>query len=145
MERYTTHNEKETFAVAKKFAATLKGGEVIGMTGDLGAGKTAFTKGLAAGLGIKNIITSPTFVLMKNYQSTNSKKTIQQLAHIDAYRLGSGTDLQALGVSDYFDNPTCVTVIEWAERIHEILPPHHYCISITIQDATTRHITISHV
>lgn len=138
--KYITKNEKGTFNIAKDFAKKLKGGEVIAMTGDLGAGKTAFTKGLAAGLGIKNIITSPTFVLMKNYQIKDSKKPVKQLAHIDAYRLSNGMELEALGAEDYFNNENCVTVIEWAERVKDILPKHYFLFIFRVLNETNREI-----
>ena len=115
----TTNNEKETFAFAKKFAKTLKGGEIIGLIGDLGAGKTVFTKGLAAGLGIKNTVNSPTFVLMKVYKARGK---IKNLVHIDAYRLQSMADLAAIGAEDYFSQSDTITVIEWVDRIKSELP-----------------------
>jgi tRNA threonylcarbamoyladenosine biosynthesis protein TsaE len=115
-----TNSEKETYNFAKKFAKTLKGSEIIGLIGDLGAGKTIFTKGLGAGLGIKENITSPTFVLMKIYPVKNHK-TIKQLCHIDAYRI-SAHDIFAIGADDYFNNKYTVSVVEWANNIKDILP-----------------------
>ncbi|MFH1427613.1 MAG: tRNA (adenosine(37)-N6)-threonylcarbamoyltransferase complex ATPase subunit type 1 TsaE [Patescibacteria group bacterium] len=118
-----TKSEKETYNFAKKYAKKLEGGEVIGLIGELGAGKTVFVKGLAAGLGIKKTITSPTFVIMKIYKTTRAKRTqITDLCHIDAYRLRSANELQALGVEEYFNRPDTVAVIEWADRIKKILP-----------------------
>lgn len=113
-------SEKETFAFAKNFAKNLRGGEVLALTGNLGAGKTVFTKGLAAGLGIKKNITSPTFVLMKIYP-VKIKSKIKNLCHIDAYRVNSHKDLIAIGAEDYINNPETVTVIEWAEKIKKLL------------------------
>ena len=97
----TTNNEQATFDFAKDFAGKLKGGEIIGLIGELGAGKTVFAKGLAAGLGIKEIITSPTFVLMKIYPVTN-KKNIKQLVHVDAYRVARGEELTGIGLEGIF-------------------------------------------
>ena len=114
-----TKNEKETFAFAKKFARSLQGGEIIGLIGNLGAGKTVFTKGLAAGLGIKDMVNSPTFVLMKVYKA---KGKIKNLVHIDAYRLQSINDLIAIGAQDYFNRADTVTVIEWIDKIQKKLP-----------------------
>lgn len=142
MPKYITNNEHETLKLAKNFAKQLRGGEIIAMTGDLGAGKTVFTKGLAEALGVKNIVTSPTFVLMKNYQIKDPKKPIKQLAHIDAYRLNNGADLEALGVEDYFNNKECVTVIEWAERIKDILPKKVVSINFKIFN-NTREINLN--
>ena len=120
--RITTNNEKETFAFAKKFAKTLKGGEIIGLIGDLGAGKTVFTKGLASGLGIKNTVNSPTFVLMKVYKAQGK---IKNLVHIDAYRLQSMADLTAIGAEEYFNRADSITVIEWVDKIQSDLPSNN--------------------
>lgn len=114
-----TKNEKETFAFAKKFAHSLQGGEIIGLTGNLGAGKTVFTKGLAAGLGIKDMVNSPTFVLMKVYKAGGK---IKNLVHIDSYRLRNLDDLIAIGAQDYFNRADTITVIEWIDRIEKKLP-----------------------
>lgn len=133
-------SEKETYNFAKKFAGKLKGGEVLCLVGDLGAGKTAFTKGLAVGLGVKNTVTSPTFVLMKNYKANRDK--IRHLAHIDAYRLESGAQLLGIGAEDYFGDAECVTVIEWADRVKDIWPKEAIKIEFKIGKGDKREITI---
>lgn len=126
-------SEQKTRLIAKKFARQLKGGEVIGLIGNLGAGKTVFTKGLAAGLGIKKNLTSPTFVLMKIY-STTKHKQIKFLVHLDAYRIKSSRDLTAIGMNEYTNRPDTVTVIEWADKIKKILPRGTKLISITYKN-----------
>jgi tRNA threonylcarbamoyladenosine biosynthesis protein TsaE len=125
-----TKSDKETISFAKKFVNKLKGGEVIGLIGELGAGKTVFTKGVAQGLGIKNTVNSPTFVLMKIYKVTNHK-TVKQLCHIDAYRINNPVDLTVIGIEEYFNRPDTITVIEWADKIKKILPKN------------TRHVNIN--
>ena len=116
MVKMITRSEKETIEFAKKYAKTLKGGEVIGLIGDLGAGKTVFVKGVAAGLGIKKTITSPTFVLMKVYP-VRKHKTIKNLVHIDAYRLkGEIGEIMYLGLNEYLNNETAI-IIEWPDKI----------------------------
>jgi len=132
-----THSEKETYNFAKDFSNKLNGGEVLLLIGDLGSGKTAFTKGLAKGLKIKNTITSPTFVLMKVY---SGKK---QLIHIDAYRLNSGQDLEAIGALDYFGDPEWITVIEWAERVKDVWPKNKVVIEFKVKSDKEREIKIS--
>ncbi len=119
--KHQTSSEKETLKFAKEYTRKLKGGEVVGLIGDLGAGKTVFTKGLAIGLGIKNTITSPTFVLMKVYP-VKKHKQIKQFVHIDAYRLKSAKDLEVIGALEYFDRSDSVVVIEWADRVKKTLP-----------------------
>jgi tRNA threonylcarbamoyladenosine biosynthesis protein TsaE len=125
-----TKSEKETYNIAKKFAKTLKGGDVIGLIGDLGAGKTIFTKGLAAGLGIKQTVNSPTFVLMKIYPVKNHK-SIKQICHIDAYRIINIQEASNIGIEEYLNNKNTLTIIEWADNIKNILPAGTINIKIT--------------
>lgn len=131
LQKIITKNEQQTFNLGKKLAKKLKGGEIIALSGNLGAGKTVFVKGLAAGLGIKKPITSPTFVLLKIYNTnlheftTNlhkSENEIKLLCHIDAYRLTDAQELVDIGVLDYFNRLDCVCVVEWADRVKDILP-----------------------
>lgn len=116
-----TNSEKETLALAKKLAARARGGEVYALSGDLGAGKTVFARGFAAGLGIKRNINSPTFVLMKIYP-VKKNKTIKHLCHIDAYRLKSAKDLEVIGATDFLGKKEVISFVEWPERIKKILP-----------------------
>lgn len=132
MKKIITTSEKETFDLAKKLAKDFKGGEIIGLTGNLGAGKTVFTKGIAKRLGIKENINSPTFVIMKIY-NTNFKN-IKLLIHIDAYRLKSSEELKAIGIDEYFNRSDVVMVIEWAEKIKKILPQNTKFINIKIDN-----------
>lgn len=135
-----TNSEKETFEYAKTFAKSLKGGEVIGLVGNLGAGKTFFSKGLAAGLGVKQNVNSPTFVVMKVYKITNQNSKIKNLVHIDAYRLESAEDLEAIGATEYFGQEDTVTIIEWADKIKKILPEKTRLITISHYKDTSRKI-----
>lgn len=127
-----TKSEAETLAFAKKLAKKLKGGEVIGFVGELGAGKTIFTKGIAQGLGIKNIVNSPTFVLMKIY-AVPKHNTIKNLCHIDAYRINKSEEITAVGAQEYMSRPDTITTIEWADKIKKILPQN--ARSVTIKEA----------
>lgn len=120
MNTTTTRSPSQTKNLAKKIAKSFKGGEVLGLVGNLGSGKTQFTKGLAEYFKIKQTITSPTFVLLKPYK-TNDKK-IKHLIHIDCYRLENPQELIDIGLQEYLNNPDCITVIEWAEKVKKILP-----------------------
>jgi len=120
--KYLSTSEKQTFNLGQKLAKTLKGGEVLALTGELGAGKTVLIKGIAAGLGIKKIITSPTFVLMKVYPITNYRLPITKLVHIDCYRTTNPQEIADIGATEYFGRPEAITVIEWADKIKKILP-----------------------
>ena len=104
---------KDTLKIAESYAKTLKKGDVVLLNGEMGAGKTAFTKGLAKGLNIKDEITSPTYAYMNDYDGV--------LYHYDCYRLSSGEDAEALGLTDYFYMGG-VCVIEWGENIKSVLP-----------------------
>lgn len=105
--KHTVKNVEETYALAKRIADTLQGGEVILLNGDLGAGKTTFTKGLAKALGIEDEVTSPTFTILNVYEDGRLK-----LNHLDMYRVDSADELAELGIEDCFDDES-VTVIEW--------------------------------
>lgn len=147
-----TRNAKETIRYAQKFAQKLKGGEVIGLIGDLGSGKTTFIKGLARGLGIRDEITSPTFVLMKIYEiSRNPNHPIIRLSdhpvllvHVDAYRIGNppagGEDIKSVGIADYLGRQDAVVVIEWADKIQKILPKKTIYIKFKHIDENKREI-----
>ncbi len=109
---------------AIEIAGTLKGGEILALRGDLGSGKTTFTKALGKALGVRNTITSPTFVMMQEYQTakeTSSGEPIW-LYHLDLYRTKDYKDVAALGIEHYWGHPQTITVIEWAEKIESKLP-----------------------
>ncbi len=117
----TTASEQETIKFGIKLAKNLQGGDILCLYGDLGAGKTALTKGLALVLGIKKNITSPTFTLMNIYEINNEQLTINKFVHIDTYRLKNEEDLVEIGAEDYLGAPDTVCVIEWPEKIEGLL------------------------
>lgn len=115
-------NEKETIKIAGEFAKTLRGGEVVLLEGDLGAGKTTFVRGLARAFGIKEPIRSPTFTLMQVYRIKNKELGIRELVHVDAYRLRGTADLRAIGIEEYSGKKNTVTIIEWGRRVQKVFP-----------------------
>lgn len=119
MPEFISHSEIETRQIAINFATTLTGGDVVTLTGELGAGKTAFTKGIAAAFGIEKEITSPTFAIMNVYQI--NQKSIERLVHIDTYRLKSAEELLAIGADEYIGAANAVTIIEWPEIAESLL------------------------
>ncbi len=123
MENLYAHNEKETKDIAAKLAKWLEPGDLILLEGDLGAGKTTFTKGLAIGLGIKRIIKSPTYTIIREYLDGRLP-----LYHMDVYRLEEtgGTDL---GLEEYFEGEG-VSIVEWAKFIPEDLPTEYLQIKL---------------
>ena len=114
-----TNNEKETIFFGKEFSKTLKGGDVVLLVGDLGAGKTTFSKGVAVGLGVKRTVNSPTFVLMKVYESKKGK--IKNFVHIDTYRGLDIFDLENIGALEFFTRNDCVSFVEWGESLEVYL------------------------
>lgn len=118
MKTYLVKTEEETLRLAAEYAQKLKGGEVVLLNGNLGAGKSVFVRGVARALGVRNRITSPTFVLLKVYPIKNEK--IKKLIHVDAYRV-SPEDLLAVGLSEYLNNPDTVVMIEWGEKLIKML------------------------
>jgi len=121
-----TENQKETIELGEKIARQLRGGEILALEGDLGAGKTTLIKGIARGLRIKKAITSPTFVLMKVYNADIADRNglrgsrIKKFIHIDAYRLKDEKGLVEIGIGDYLGERDSVVVIEWAERVKKL-------------------------
>lgn len=142
MKKIITKSEKETYDFAKKFAANLAGGEVIGLVGDLGAGKTVFTKGLAAGLGVKDNVNSPTFVLMKVYKIKNSPKKIKNLIHVDAYRIKKSEEISGVGLEEYM-NKRIIVVIEWPQNIQSLMPKYSKIIKFKSLSESSRLIIIN--
>ena len=139
MKQYASKSVTETKKIAKNIAKTFKGGEVLGLVGNLGTGKTHFTKGLAEYFEIKNPITSPTFVVMKVYD-IKGNKYINKMSHADAYRLETGEDALAIGLGEYIENNKCLTVIEWAERIKDVLPKDTIWVKFNYGDSDNERI-----
>ena len=119
-----TKSPEQTELLGKKFAAFLRPGDVIAYYGDLGAGKTAFTRGLAAGLGIREAVTSPTYTIVNEYLSGR-----MPLFHFDMYRLSSSEELFDIGWEDYLARGG-VCAVEWSENVEDALTD---AISITIE------------
>ena len=124
MMKMKTNAPKETYALGKRIGEHARPGLVIAFYGDLGAGKTEMTKGIAAGLGIKDLVTSPTFTILQSYAGGRLP-----LHHLDVYRIEDPEEMEEVGLDDclYGDG---VCVIEWAEQIEELLPPDTVRITI---------------
>lgn len=108
--------EAEKFA--RKLAKEIRGGEVIALIGELGSGKTTFTKAFGQALGVRQNISSPTFVMMQQFETPNGLF----LYHLDLYRTKSFADVKSLGITEWWGHPKTVTVIEWADKILDSLP-----------------------
>lgn len=128
----TTHNPQETQKIGERLANQCQGGEILCLSGNLGAGKTTFVKGIARGLGIdeKNV-NSPTFVIMNVYEGR------LPLYHFDFYRLESHKDIEGIGYDEFIYGQG-VAVIEWAERFGRLMPLEHLSIELCDQGEQTR-------
>ena len=113
MPTFLSKSREDTVAFAAEYAKSLRGGDVVLLDGDMGAGKTVFTKGVAIGLGIEEEVTSPTYAYMNDYDG--------RLFHYDCYRIESVEQAERLGLADYFDMGG-VCIIEWAQNIAPLLP-----------------------
>ena len=132
---YTTNSPAQTEALGAALAKCLEPGTILAYRGDLGAGKTAFTRGLARGLGCTDLVTSPTYTIVNEYLSGK-----MPLFHFDMYRLGSADDLWDIGWEDYLDRGG-ICAVEWSENVEDAMEG---AISVTIEKLgeETRRITI---
>ncbi len=144
-----TNSVKETEKVAKNFVEEITRAErarrnnqnalIVGLYGELGSGKTTFVKGIAKVFGLEKTITSPTFVIEKIYKLKN--QVLDNLIHIDAYRLKSGDELLSLGWEEISKNPKNIIFIEWPENVNDILPSDVEKIKFRFVDENVREIT----
>ena len=133
----TAQSTAETEAFAEQFAKGLVGGEVLLLKGDLGAGKTHFVKGLARGLAIDDVVTSPTFALHNEYRGRLT------LNHFDFYRIETSEEVEITGLNELFYDKNAVSAIEWSERVSDLLPARCETVQIEKLGDNVRRITIS--
>lgn len=140
-----TKSPEETKELGKKFAASLIEGKrktlTVGLVGKLGSGKTTFTQGFAQGLGIKKRVISPTYILIREYEL---KGRFKSFYHIDLYRLEEEVSKEAgqMGIFDLWEREGNIVLIEWAEKISNIIPKSAYRINFEVIDEQERKITI---
>lgn len=135
--RHITRSVEETIALGEQLAAFMPAGTVVALSGDLGAGKTALTKGIARGLGVGDTITSPTFTLVNEHAARGGR----QLYHVDLYRLNRSQQAVEIGIEEELA-PNGWTVIEWAENLGDVLPANAVHIDIGIIGENERQITV---
>jgi tRNA threonylcarbamoyladenosine biosynthesis protein TsaE len=129
-----SRHERETKAIAAKIGERLSAGAVVALTGELGAGKTTFSQGFAQGLGVKEYVDSPTFSIMKIYEGR------LPLYHFDVYRLDESS-AEELGLDEYFYGDG-VCLVEWPDRIKELLPENTIFLTIDVHKNGQRQITL---
>ena len=130
------HSETEMLELGRNFATSLKAPAVLELIGDVGAGKTTFTRGLADGLGVKATLSSPSFTISRLYKGDNCI-----LAHYDFYRL-EDPGIMSEDLAESIEDPQTITVIEWGQSIKDLLPADHHVIEIKYIDESTREVTI---
>jgi len=141
-----THSPNATYALGQALGRLLRPGQTVALHGDLGAGKTLLTQGIAAGLGMHARVTSPTFTLVNEYTTPDQHR----LVHIDSYRLGdqnitADLDAATFGLAEILDSDDAIVVIEWAERVATLLPADYLQITIVQSEteATVRAISLT--
>ena len=131
-----SRSSEETEALGREFASSLRKGSVVSLEGSLGAGKTVFAKGIARALGITEAIVSPTFTLVQEYEGK------EKLYHLDVYRISGEDEFESMGGEEFL-YPDGITLIEWAEKIKDMLPEDTIYVRISILEDQSREITIS--
>lgn len=138
MEKYLSNSVNETEKIAFNIAKSTPIGSVVELIGELGAGKTAFAKGFAKGLGIADTITSPTFALLNSYVGDNGIK----LNHFDLYRLEDIEELFLLGFEEILNSKNEISLVEWPQIAESIMPKHKIVITISKLSSTEREIKV---
>ncbi len=133
-----TKNGQETIKLGEKLSKRIKKGDIIALIGDLGSGKTTLTKGIARGLSVQGYVRSPSFKLINEYKGSIP------IFHFDWYRLNNISELEGLGYKEYFYNKG-VTIIEWAEKIKDVLPYSYWQINLFNLGETKRKIIVKKV
>ena len=132
----TTRSASETRALGARFAALLGPGEMVALTGELGAGKTCFIQGICFGLAVEETVNSPTFILMNQYSGCRDGIAVS-IYHFDFYRLSGAGELDSFGAEEFFDGDG-ICLVEWAERASERLPPQRWQVEMEYAGAESR-------
>ena len=135
--RIISHSPDQTRQIGEALGRMLVKGAVVALVGELGAGKTVFAQGLAGGLGVApdEYVSSPSFTLVNQYRGRVS------IFHVDTYRLTNEAEMVALGYEEYFD-PEGVTIIEWANKVQDLLPVNHIIVTFRFSNERAREISI---
>ncbi len=132
-----TSSEEETLSLAKDFALSLPRPAVVTLSGDLGAGKTVFSRGMARALGVNGPISSPTFTIVQEYEIDSGT-----LYHMDLYRISNDEEAIAFGIEEFLADPSGICLIEWSQRLQWLLPDIIYQVSMNHVSETEREIIL---
>ena len=135
---FYSHSEKETEALAAEIARSLVPGDTVLLRGNLGAGKTVFSRGFARGLGCDDTLSSPTYTIVQEYQLPGGAR----LYHMDLYRIADAASALGFGVDEFIDDPGAYKLIEWPERIESLLPQERITVEITHRGDEERELRI---
>lgn len=138
-QNFLTHSAEETKELGKKLAREIKPGTLVCLVGDLGAGKTTFAQGFLEEMGAAHPYTSPTFVIMKQYDLSAPISGIERIYHADAYRV-EAKDLSALGFAEWRADEHGIVILEWPERVQEIIPNNARKISFVWKSDSEREV-----
>lgn len=133
-----SHSEEETEKIASLIAAALSPGDTVLLRGNLGAGKTVFSRGFARGLGCEDTLSSPTYTIVQEYQLPSGAR----LYHMDLYRIADAASALGFGVDEFIDDPKAYKLIEWPERIESLLPEKCLTVEITHEGDEERSLRI---
>ena len=135
-----TRSPDETAAIGEALASYLQNGDVVLLHGDLGAGKTTLAKGIASALGVEDVVSSPSFSLVNEYD-TRLVAAVTRLYHLDLYRLQSEDDLASIGFDDFMAPADGVTLVEWPERASTVLPERYLLVEIETVGSGSRRLS----
>ena len=136
--RHETHSEDETIVCGEEFSRKLRPGDIVALCGELGSGKTRFVQGVCRGLGVSEHVTSPTFTILNEYCVNGTP-----IYHFDFYRMKTLQELREIGFKEYVNSVEGICLIEWAERVKELLPTKRYDVYLNLgKDDRTREIQI---
>ncbi|MBL7987520.1 MAG: tRNA (adenosine(37)-N6)-threonylcarbamoyltransferase complex ATPase subunit type 1 TsaE [Chlorobi bacterium] len=144
VEIFSSTSPEQTQEFGQNFALRLKPGDVVAFYGELGAGKTEFIKGICAGFRVEEIVSSPTFTVVNQYEGEDQRQKPITIFHVDLYRITSVAELQEVGFGELIQDDHGVKLVEWAEYAKTLLPPSRYDIHFYNDDAdsNTRRIEV---
>lgn len=129
-----TQNEQQTISAGETFAAQLNSGDVVALVGDLGAGKTEFIKGICKHFAVEELVTSPTFTIINQYNGTTPDGDDVVIYHVDLYRIETLDELTQIGFDDMVFSHGAIKLIEWSDKAADLLPEHHWRVQILVPD-----------
>ncbi len=140
---FISHSPEQTWRVGRRLGQHARAGDLFLLSGDLGAGKTLLTQGLAAGLGVAEAVTSPSFTLINEHAGRDGIGRPVRLYHIDLYRLEGEAEVASVGLDDPLDDPEGICVIEWPERLAALAPVEHLLVRFGPLSETKRRLTLA--